>query len=375
MPEQDFIVRPKGSSTVVSLCPAQNIIASLMILHKTNKFYGFNDWVIETAHALTDEERTNNSIVCFGLHHAYSSGRDWTDFPEYLNYLETLDAEKMRERMFARYRRIGFLRNMEGAPGSEEPPTIDEEEILKNLDSFLGYIENNYNVRHVDFEIETQAYQYIINPQAMKELIIGHLRHMWDKYLSTEWGKNETLLRESVNAFKQFNLQNLDRFEAAKLITGQDIIQKIGEWPWKLEWYKNVNKVIFFPSAHVGPYLVKQFTKNTFYIAFGARQPSNVQFQAPNLNRNEINVRLNALADDTRLRVLQLISEKGELSSQEIMTHLGLSQSAASRHLKQLSATGFLVERRQTCAKCYNLNSEFLDNTLDAVSCFLKKKA
>jgi hypothetical protein len=39
-------------------------------------------------------------------------------------------------------------------------------------------------------------------------------------------------------------------------------------------------------------------------------------------------------------------AEKGEQRSQEIMERLELSQSATSRHLKQLSATGYLAERR-----------------------------
>ena len=82
-------------------------------------------------------------------------------------------------------------------------------------------------------------------------------------------------------------------------------------------------------------------------------------------------MRLNALADDTRLRILKLISEKGELRSQDIMQSLDLSQSAASRHLKQLSATGYLFERRHSGAKCYKLNPQRIKDTLQAVSIFL----
>jgi DNA-binding transcriptional ArsR family regulator len=53
------------------------------------------------------------------------------------------------------------------------------------------------------------------------------------------------------------------------------------------------------------------------------------------------------------------------------MTKLDLSQSAASRHLKQLSATGFLAERRCTGAKCYDLNPQRIEDTLTAISLFL----
>ncbi len=104
---------------------------------------------------------------------------------------------------------------------------------------------------------------------------------------------------------------------------------------------------------------------------FGAKIPNGVQFHAPDLSRAEIAVRLNALADDTRLRILKLISEVGEQRSQDIMQSLDLSQSAASRHLKQLSATGYLFERRFSGAKCYKLNPQRIKDTLHAIAVFL----
>ena len=45
------------------------------------------------------------------------------------------------------------------------------------------------------------------------------------------------------------------------------------------------------------------------------------------------------------------------------MQGLDLSQSAASRHLKQLSATGYLLERRFSGAKCYKLNPQRIRDT------------
>ncbi|RMF77535.1 MAG: ArsR family transcriptional regulator [Chloroflexi bacterium] len=82
-------------------------------------------------------------------------------------------------------------------------------------------------------------------------------------------------------------------------------------------------------------------------------------------------VRMNALADDTRLRILQLLVEETELCAQDIMTRLELSQSATSRHLRMLTAAGYLTERRREVAKCYMLNEERIEDTLDALRHFL----
>jgi DNA-binding transcriptional ArsR family regulator len=125
------------------------------------------------------------------------------------------------------------------------------------------------------------------------------------------------------------------------------------------------------PSGHVGPYLGKFMVGDAFAIVFGARLPEGIQYDAPDLSRAEILVRLSALADDTRLRILKFLAEDGEQRSQDIMRHLDLSQSAASRHLKQLSATGHLTERRCEGAKCYSLNSERIEDTLNATKVFL----
>jgi DNA-binding MarR family transcriptional regulator len=59
------------------------------------------------------------------------------------------------------------------------------------------------------------------------------------------------------------------------------------------------------------------------------------------------------------------------MRSQEIIEQLGISQSAASRHLNQLSATGYLIERRCSGAKCYSLNQERVQDTMRAVEAFL----
>ena len=71
-------------------------------------------------------------------------------------------------------------------------------------------------------------------------------------------------------------------------------------------------------------------------------------------------------------QILHQIAEKGELRSQEIIDELELSQSAASRHLTQLTAAGYLKERRCDGAKCYSLNVERVSDTLQAVAGYLK---
>jgi len=140
-----------------------------------------------------------------------------------------------------------------------------------------------------------------------------------------------------------------------------------------LLWFTCLMEALYHlvPSAHLGPYLGMFKLNGILWLLFGARAPEGTNISSPDLSRSELLVRLNALADDTRLRILQAIHEAGELCSQELMTQLDLSQSAASRHLKQLSATGYLTERRREGAKCYSLDPGRIEDVLTAMSSYL----
>jgi ArsR family transcriptional regulator len=106
-------------------------------------------------------------------------------------------------------------------------------------------------------------------------------------------------------------------------------------------------------------------------VVFGARLPEDASVRIPELDRAEIVVRMSALADDTRLRILQMIAENGEMRSQDIIEAVGLSQPSVSRYLTQLTVTGFLQERRANGAKAYALNRDRIEKTLNATHRFL----
>jgi len=200
-------------------------------------------------------------------------------------------------------------------------------------DSYLDFLRERFGPEKVDEELEAQAYSLVVDPPAMQDLIVSHLRKMWDEYLAPEWERTEPMLRDAVKAFRQTDLSNKSRLEAAEFITGQELKEE--------KW---------------GP----AFERDTLWMLFGARVPEGVQFHSPDLNRAEIAVRLDALADDVRLRILRLIAEKGELQSQEIMATLGLSQSAASRHL---NATSSILSESKTC---YTLSRAFCSAPRDS---------
>jgi ArsR family transcriptional regulator len=219
---------------------------------------------------------------------------------------------------------------------------------------------------HVEPDLERQVYTYVVDPPAMQPLIVSYLREMWDKYLEPEWARVRPMLEDAVRAFQQLDLAERSDLQAARLITGHELTEEV--WAPMLE---EAQQIVFVPSAHIGPYLGQFRGQDALRIVFGARLPEGVAFSAPDLSRSELLVRLKALADNNRLRILKRISERGEQSSLDIIADLGLSQPTVSRHLRQLTATGYLLERRHNSAKYYRLNPDRIQGTLQALSAFL----
>lgn len=61
------------------------------------------------------------------------------------------------------------------------------------------------------------------------------------------------------------------------------------------------------------------------------------------------------LGDPTRLRVLRLLEEQGELSAGELVERLGLPQPTVSTHLGCLRWCGFVDTRRERRSVIYSL--------------------
>jgi DNA-binding transcriptional ArsR family regulator len=190
---------------------------------------------------------------------------------------------------------------------------------------------------------------------------------MWDEVLASEWDRNLPMLTESIVAFESLDFAGLTVLEALTRVSLRDVPPPVSE-----SHFAAIERLILFPSAHTGPYLLRlgSLSGATERFAFGARIPEGAPTNIPTLSRSELLTRLNALADDTRLRILELLAQEGELNTPDIIARLELSQSAASRHLEHLAATGYLTVRRHEGAKCYQLNPERIDHTFKALKEF-----
>jgi DNA-binding transcriptional ArsR family regulator len=353
-PIREAILAPDTIRIRVEAEPAVNALQSLMMLTSVDRHPGLSDWVIQTVSSVSPSVLKRNTLVLYGLHYALTPDRSWETFPAYVDYLESSDPVALRDKVIHAYLNLP-------CQADKEQPSM--EEILESEDGFLDFLRCRFDEEIIIEEVEREAYGLLTHPDEMHAVIVSHLRMMWEEVLKDEWGRVQPLIEESVAAFERTNLEGMTDEEAVQFVTGQ----KNEKWG---KWVEGKGSVIFVPSAHMGPYTGVVHSEDTVWVIFGARQPEGEWQGITDLSRVELLVWLSALSDDTRLRILGLIRERGELCAQEIIDLLELSQSTSSRHLRQLTASGYLRERRIEAGKCYSLNPDRLLDTARAIKSY-----
>lgn len=369
MTAHDLILAPATVAVSFRLDPVFFALDGLMLLFSDARLSGVSAWVEQTRVALPPDRRRSNALVIEGASSVLLPGRAWPSFPAYVDDLAGRDPEALRDQAIAPL----CDTDRQSAKGLS---ALERDTLLSDPDAFLAFHESVHEKERAEYpelEIEpfdrafyTELYHLYRNPPALRALIVSHLRAMWDEYLAADWAQHAPMLQEAVDAFSQLEYRGLTALEAIRAVTGRNL----SDWEKELA---RTERIVFVPSAHIGPYVrLFKVTDAEAYLSFGARLPEGARRASPALSRSELLVRLSALADDTRLQILELLSRGEELCAQDIMTKLNLSQSSASRHLRQLTATGYLLERRREVAKCYSLNPARIDDTLTALRRFFR---
>src|SRR5215212_1692834 len=353
----------KLGNSVVMIEPAMNAFISMLLISNAKDEPGIHEWVTKTRSQMSSEEQFRHKLVTIGFHYAILPQTPGVSFETYLNNLDATPPSEFRDRLLNAYSKICMT---EEGKKKYESLAVDWDDVLSSARNYVEFLRYRFGHELTDEEVETRAYQYVIDPAALKQLITGHIRWFWKNYLQAEWARVRPMLEESARAFNQIDYANMTRMEIVQLVTGKEIMES--KWGDQL---LNAKELIFIPNDHIGPYIRTAKVRDNFYIYFGAHLPEGSEIRVPELDRAEIVSRISALADDTRLQILQLIAERGEMRSQEIMEVINLSQPSVSRYLSQLTAAGFLQERRANGGKAYILNTDRIEKTLKAVSAFL----
>lgn len=358
----DYILAPQTVTVNFALEPALNTYNTISLLLQVDERSGFSEWITQLAQTLPDELKRELKYANQALHTGAIPASHWPSFPAYLDDLAQRDPVAMLKDSLAWV----TDQTVEGQ--------VTYETLVADRSLYLNFMRKAYEMKYADKEHDLfdeshfQAmYERIQHPHELLNTLVTNMRALWNDVLAEEWERNQVILRDSVAAFQQLDYGGSTPLEAIRAVTGRDLSS---HWEATLG---NSRQVSFIPSVHIGPYLMWfEGEEGVARIVFGARLPEGTRYESAALSRSELLVRLSALADDTRLQMLELLTKQDELCAQDIMTLLNLSQSSTSRHLRQLTATGYLIERRREVAKCYSLNPARFEDTLRALKRFTR---
>lgn len=352
--KSDVVLAPRTINVRVMVDPARTLINSLALLNMTESRSGLGDWIIQTAAAMPANLRRDNEIAA-QLFDLIDLEGEPLEFPALIERIKQQDM-------------VAAIRKLVNHIALKE--AIDPDQLLHSKEDYVERV-NTFFVNKGDdcnAEIVAASYDYMVDPEAARRFLIQHLNTMWTNYLEAEWNRVRPVLYETTAVFDQLDLSDLTPLEAIQAVTGRDMTAF-----WKED---ETEELIFVPTTHTGPYMSQweMDEKRRTFMIYGARVPEGAQTTSTELSLRELLVQFNALADDCRLRILSLLTHHRELSSQDFQQMLDLSQSAASRHLRQLVATGYLNERRRDLNKVFSLNPQRVQETAAAMRIHLSRR-
>lgn len=362
MPDISFIAPQKSTQFSFRVEPAYNTMCSVCLL--SSHMDDLPDNILNIKKDLSEKIIQRNSRYCKAA--ALLDNKSWESFPAWVDHISQLEGEYVKEKFMTEL----LYEGKDMLPDEKRkliPATW--EELSEKKDVYVSLVKAIIEMHSKDFDqSETQlAWELMQNPGDYLELVTSHFRFMWDTYLEEEWERTYPLIKDSVNAFETLPLEGSVSENMLKIIERENI-------PAGFEtWLNSVKEIIYIPSPHIGPYLMEINRSDTAVRIVGnAKIPAGSSFQSPALSRSELLMRLSALADPTRMRILELAKGGKEISTQLCMDKLGLSQSSASRHLNHLSATGYFRIQQRERTKFFTLKTKRIENTFTALMDFLE---
>jgi DNA-binding transcriptional ArsR family regulator len=203
-----------------------------------------------------------------------------------------------------------------------------------------------------------EALSLIADPAELKRRTIALYKGVWESVYDEARAAELPMLYEAARRGASFSDRGFSGAYAA--LTGQRVPDVLERPP------ATFTRVAFCPSAHLGGFVSYIAYEPDLIVYFSAphfidRCRERVSPPPPTIDRltasGEVDLldAARALADPTRLRMLDLLLD-GELYAQEIVSRLGVAQSAVSRHLSQLERAGLVTVEARRGSKYYAVN-------------------
>lgn len=196
--------------------------------------------------------------------------------------------------------------------------------------------------------------------EGLKDRVLCALERFWHEVYAQEYRATQPLMERSVAYHRAGQLRPHfpDLFAT---VTGRLVPERLAKL------LPSISHVTFIPSCYVGPYVAYTHHADHLVLYYNCRSSPAKGLAT---DRAVLYPPLKALADETRLQILDLVRGR-ELYAQQIVEQLDISQPAVSRHLNLMAAAGVLRTRREGNIKYYTIDEETLTRLVDALRAYL----
>ena len=213
-----------------------------------------------------------------------------------------------------------------------------EECITSNAKLFSQIKESNYSG-----DEKSKLYEFFLNPSPYLQTLQYELIEKEILLSAYYKEKYEVILEAHNNAtFETIseNVKNLDN----------------------LDFLNDPNQVLYTSTCLLNKYYMKMlFVSEGAIYLLGYDYASMVQ-KIANLNKHPLNEACNALSDENRLRMLDLILERGEVTCKDLEKNFDFSGSTAYHHITLLTRAGAVKIRNEGKTIYYSINKKYFDN-------------
>jgi DNA-binding transcriptional ArsR family regulator len=351
-------IRVTRSSTEPGICISPETIHNILcsICNIDQEVENLSLWVDHTRSVIPPEDRKLCGQCC---EVAIFVPPDWNKgFDAWLQYFRSLDPEFIANTMLDRLV-INARLNLPGQPIPERKLLRQDYQVFEDLTRRL------YDAMQecAPEDATDRDFANLQDPGLWRDRLASFMTRMWEGSLKEEWSRVESMVNDSVKAFRETPLQGTSLEEKLCFLTGREAIPEI--------WMKILSKmeeIIWVPSPHIGPYMILfHQTETQAWFISRARLPKGSSVRSVLLDKSDLLVRLSALSDPIRLEIVHMAAAQGVITTQTIMDGLGLTQSSTSRHLAQLAATGILHVDSGEKTKRYSLNLPRYEETIQSL--------
>lgn len=336
------------------------MVCTLSLLHRAVPESHFDPWLVETRDKLSPSLRETldllhgfsgrllyymeEPVLAFRPLDADRADASFETFVAFLLTVPAAEYQAMVERAVARvHADLGLA-----------APAIDR----ADADSWRAALEPCLTTATMD-----EALDLATHPARLKRLTIDLFTGVWEEGFGEEYEATLPTLRDAARLADPFLRREFG--EAFYALTGQKPPDEL------VARLPDVTRIGYCPSDYLGsdisfilapPDLVVDYGAPEFLerVATGATPTLHGTNPAAFSDGALLEIS-RALADPTRLRILQFLAE-GERYAQEIVLHVGIAQSAVSRHLSQLERAGLIGVSPRKGQKFYSVQVETLDS-------------